>query len=109
MGANNTVRTLGGCVALAVCSTVLHTDLNRQLATFLTPKQIAAVLSSSAAIDELSDLEALQVRKAYGISYDTQCRALLAFAGLGVVAASGLWLTSKRLRTGMRDVRETRE
>ncbi|CZR45919.1 uncharacterized protein FPRO_14905 [Fusarium proliferatum ET1] len=61
MGANNTVRTLGGCVALAVCSTVLHTDLNRQLATFLTPKQIAAVLSSSAAIDELSDLEALQV------------------------------------------------
>ncbi|KAF5012107.1 hypothetical protein FDECE_1824 [Fusarium decemcellulare] len=60
MGANNTVRTLGGCVALAVCSTVLHTDLNRQLATFLTPKQIAAVLSSSAAIDELSDLEALE-------------------------------------------------
>ncbi|KAF5673620.1 major facilitator superfamily domain-containing protein [Fusarium circinatum] len=109
MGANNTVRTLGGCVALAVCSTVLHTGLNRQLATFLTPKQIAAVLSSSAAIDELSDSEALQVRKAYGISYDTQCRALLAFAGLGVVAASGLWLTSKKLRTRMRDVRETRE
>ncbi|KAF5535779.1 major facilitator superfamily domain-containing protein [Fusarium napiforme] len=109
MGANNTVRTLGGCVALAVCSTVLHTDLNRQLATFLTPKQIAAVLSSSAAIDGLSDLEALQVRKAYGISYDTQCRALLAFAGLGVVAASGLWLTSKKLRTRMRDLREIRE
>ncbi|KAF5980111.1 major facilitator superfamily domain-containing protein [Fusarium bulbicola] len=109
MGANNTVRTLGGCVALAVCSTVLHTDLNRQLATFLTPQQIAAVLSSSAAIDELSDSEALKVRKAYGVSYDTQCRALLAFAGLGVVAASGLWFTSKKLRIRMRDVRETRE
>ncbi|KAF5625330.1 major facilitator superfamily domain protein [Fusarium tjaetaba] len=60
MGANNTVRTLGGCVALAACSTVLHTDLNRQLATFLTPEQIAAVLSSSVAIDGLSDSEALQ-------------------------------------------------
>ncbi|KAF4468279.1 Major facilitator superfamily domain general substrate transporter [Fusarium albosuccineum] len=109
LGANNTVRTLGGCVALAVCSTVLHTDLNRQLATFLTPEQIAAVLSSSAAIGELSDSETLKVRKAYGTSYDTQCRALLAFAGLGVVAALGLWLTSGKLRARMREVREVHE
>ncbi|KAH8736187.1 major facilitator superfamily domain-containing protein [Ilyonectria robusta] len=98
MGANNTTRTLGGCVALSVCSTVLHTDLHSKLAAFLTPEQITAVLGSSAAFGNLSDSEALRVRQAYGASYDTQCRAMLAFAGLGFVSALCLGLASKRLR-----------
>ncbi|KAI1375798.1 putative MFS multidrug transporter [Hypoxylon crocopeplum] len=106
MGASNTVRTLGGCVALAICSTVLNTDLNSKLAAFLTPEQIAAVLSSSAAIGELSDSDVLQVRQAYGASYDMQCRALLAFGGLGFVAALCLGLVCKELRDKIQTLQE---
>ena len=53
------------------------------------------------AINQLSDSEALQVRQAYSASYDTQCRALLAFAGLGFVAALCLELASRRLKGGI--------
>ncbi|KAI2631943.1 putative MFS multidrug transporter [Hypoxylon sp. NC1633] len=106
MGASNTIRTLGGCVALAICSTVLNTDLKNKFATFLTPEQITAVLGSSAAIGQLSDSEALQVRQAYGESYDMQCRALLAFGGLSLVAALALGWASRRLIAKMGDSRE---
>ncbi|KPM45187.1 hypothetical protein AK830_g1403 [Neonectria ditissima] len=108
MGANNTSRTLGGCVALSICSTVLHTDLNSTLPDFLLPKQIADILSSSTAIDELSDSEALRVQQAYGASYNMQCKALLAFAGLGFVMALCLGLVSKKLRHKIKVVGEDR-
>ncbi|KAF4944297.1 hypothetical protein FGADI_12781 [Fusarium gaditjirri] len=52
-----------------------------------SPKQIADVLGSSAAIGGPGNLEALRVRQAYGASYNTQFRALLSFKGLGVVTA----------------------
>lgn len=98
MGASNTIRTLGGCVALAVCSTVLHADLKRTLGNFLTPEQASAVVRSSAAIENLSDSDALKVRQAYGASYDAQYRALLAFAGLGFAAGLCLGMMTNRLR-----------
>ncbi|KZF20982.1 putative MFS multidrug transporter [Xylona heveae TC161] len=106
IGANNTARTLGGCVGLAVCSTVLHADLGRFLRAFLNPSQIAAVLSASASISELSKSEASRVRQAYGESYGTQFRVLIAFAGLSFIGSLGLGIMWRRRGLQVRTVQE---
>jgi hypothetical protein len=101
MGANNTSRTLGGCVGLAVCSTVLHSDLKSSLAAFLSPSQVTAVLNSSDNLASLTESQGIQVKHAYSKSYNNQFRALLAFASVGMVAAIALgflrtWQVRKR-------------
>lgn len=95
MGANNTSRTLGGCVGLAVCSTVLHSDLKTSLAAFLSPSQVTAVLNSSENLG-LTAAQGLQVKQAYSTSYNNQFRALLAFAAVGMVSAIALGLLRTR-------------
>ncbi|KAH8701069.1 putative MFS multidrug transporter [Talaromyces proteolyticus] len=87
MGVNNTSRTLGGCVGLAVTSTVLHSQLKNLLNAFLNPSQVAALLSSSSSSSDLSPSEVVRVKHAYATSYNAQFRALLAFACVGLVSA----------------------
>ncbi|KAI9831665.1 MAG: hypothetical protein M1819_004731 [Sarea resinae] len=96
MGANNTARTLGGCVALAVCSAILHSELSSYLQAFLSPSQAAAVLSSTATISGLSASDTVKIQQAYGRSYNTQFRALIAFAGANIVGAVVLWVVRRR-------------
>ncbi|CRG90950.1 Multidrug resistance protein fnx1 [Talaromyces islandicus] len=95
MGANNTSRTLGGCVGLAVCSTVLHSNLKSLLAEFLKPDQVTAVIHSSATAG-LTKAQLVQVAEAYSKSYNNQFRALLAFAAVGMVSAVVLGILRTR-------------
>ncbi|RJE22912.1 Major Facilitator Superfamily [Aspergillus sclerotialis] len=92
MGANNTSRTLGGCVAVAVCSTILHSDLSSSLEDFLSPNKVEAVLSSTANTSGLSVSETTKMQQAYGQSYDTQFRALIAFAGVSFICSAIMWI-----------------
>lgn len=50
MGATNTARTLGGCVAVAMCSAILHADFKSHLKSFHFPSQIEAVPSSTSVV-----------------------------------------------------------
>lgn len=92
MGANNTSRTLGGCVGLAVTSAVTHSKLRNMLSAFLSPNQVSTVLDSSSTNSNngLSPSDLVQVRHAYAVSYGAQFRALLAFACVGTVSAVAL-------------------
>lgn len=90
MGAINTARTLGGCVAVAVCSAILHADLKSHLASFLSSSQIEAVLSSTSGSSALTPHDKIKLQRVYGTSYNTQFRALLAFAGLNLLATAVL-------------------
>lgn len=101
-GAQATLLVPWEAVAQGVCSTVLHTDLKRTLGTFLKPEQVAAVISSSAAIGNLSASNLVKVRQAYGASYNSQFQALSAFAGLASVAALCLGIIRNRLGDRMK-------
>ncbi|KUL85486.1 hypothetical protein ZTR_06792 [Talaromyces verruculosus] len=89
MGANNTSRTLGGCVGLAVTSAVTHSKLRNMLTAFLSPSQVSTVLDSSSTNSNngLSPSDLVRVRYAYAVSYGAQFRVLLAFACVGTVSA----------------------
>lgn len=97
MGAINTARTLGGCVAVAICSTILHGNLSSSLQDFLSPDQVEAVLGSTANTGELSASDTTRVQQAYGQSYDTQFRALIAFAGASFISSVMLWVVQYKL------------
>ncbi|CAI7588997.1 unnamed protein product [Penicillium discolor] len=71
MGATNTARTLGGCVAVAICSAILHVDLKSHLKLFLSPNQIEAVLSSTSGVSTLTGQDKIQLQRVYGKSYNT--------------------------------------
>lgn len=92
MGANNTSRTLGGCVGLAVTSAVTHSKLRNMLSAFLSPSQVSTVLNSSSTNSNngLSPSDLVRVRYAYAVSYGAQFQALLAFACVGTVSAVAL-------------------
>ncbi|KGO37543.1 Major facilitator superfamily domain, general substrate transporter [Penicillium expansum] len=96
MGATNTARTLGGCVAVAICSAILHADLKSHLNSFLSPSQIEAVLSSTSGGSTLTAHDKIKLQQVYGASYNTQFRALLAFAGLNLLSAAVLLFDRRR-------------
>lgn len=96
MGATNTARTLGGCVAVAICSAILHADLKSHLNSFLSPSQIEAVLSSTSGGSTLTAHDKIKLQQVYGASYNTQFRALLAFAGLNLFSAAVLLFDRRR-------------
>jgi hypothetical protein len=91
------VRTLGGCVAVAICSAVHREYLNDRLSSFLSPTQIAAVLKSSGYIAQLPENTRNRIGKSFGGSYNKQFQVMLAFAGLNVVVTVILALIRKRL------------
>ncbi|KAJ5598311.1 Major facilitator superfamily domain general substrate transporter [Penicillium hordei] len=84
MGATNTARALGCCVAVAIISVILHADMKSHLTSFLSPSQIVAVLSSTSGTSFLNGQDKIQLQRIYGTSYNAQFRALLAFAGLNL-------------------------
>ncbi|TQV96693.1 MFS multidrug transporter [Cordyceps javanica] len=90
MGANNTARTLGGCVAVAISSSILHADLVPSLRSFLSPNQVEAILTSTLGGPELTWSEKIKVQEAYGKCYNMQFRALIAFAGANLICCLAL-------------------
>ncbi|KAI1770464.1 putative MFS multidrug transporter [Hypoxylon cercidicola] len=97
MGVGNMGRTLGGCIGLAICGSILQSKLNGELPKFLDPQQIAAISASSGAAAEILTPEQLvQVGRVYGNGFNLEFKGLIAFAGLSVITAVLLWFSHMR-------------
>ncbi|XDG01194.1 hypothetical protein ABKA04_000809 [Annulohypoxylon sp. FPYF3050] len=97
MGVGNMGRTLGGCIGLAICGSVLQSELNKQLPEFLTPEQIQAISASSgSAAQMLTPEQLVRVGRVYGDGFDLEFKALIAFAGLSAITAILLWFSHTR-------------
>ncbi|KAI0382787.1 putative MFS multidrug transporter [Hypomontagnella monticulosa] len=97
MGVGNMGRTLGGCIGLAICTSLLQSELNRELPKFLEPQQIAAISASSgSAAEVLTPGQLVQVGQVYGDGFNLEFKALIAFAGLSVITATLLWFSHMR-------------
>lgn len=96
-GALNMVRTLGGCVAVAICSAIQREFLSNRLSAFLSPAQITAVQKSSAYVAQLPDETKSRIGIIFGDSYNRQFRIMLVFTGLNLVVAIILAVVRKRM------------
>ncbi|PWY74483.1 MFS general substrate transporter [Aspergillus sclerotioniger CBS 115572] len=76
IGANNMVRTLGGCIGLAICSSVSRSELDAGLGTFLSEAQIKALSQSTASLSLLPGAEEQRVRSVYGGSFNEEIPGL---------------------------------
>lgn len=95
-GALNMFRTLGGCVAVAVCSAVHREHLNGKLPALLSPEQIAATHASGAFIARLPQAQRDSVAAVFGESYNRQFQVMLAFNGLNVIVIAALCILRKK-------------
>jgi hypothetical protein len=95
-GALNMARTLGGCIAIAVCSALHHSVLRSKLPAFLTPQQITAVEETSAYIAKMPADVKEEISRVFGRSYNKQFQIMLAFALLNVAVSCALALVRKR-------------
>lgn len=96
-GALNMMRTLGGCVAVAICTAVHREYTTDRLAEFLQPEQIAAVQTSSVALAQMPETLKNEIAAIFGASYNRQFLIMLAFTGLNVVVTVLLALVRKRM------------
>jgi MFS family permease len=96
-GALNMMRTLGGCVAVAICTAVHRQYTADRLTTYLSPEQIAAVQTSSAALAQMSETLRNNVGEIFGGSYNRQFLVMLAFTGLNLFVTVLLAVVRKRL------------
>jgi hypothetical protein len=90
------VRTLGGCVAVAICSAIHRGYLNDRLSDVLNPEQITMVLSSSSLIAQLPENVRDRIGIVFGNSYNRQFQVMIAFAGLNVFVAIILAVVRRR-------------
>jgi hypothetical protein len=95
-GALNMARTLGGCVAIAVCSALHHSVLRSKLPAFLTSAQIKAVEETSAYIAKMPADVKEEIGRVFGRSYNRQFEVMLGFACLNVLVAVALALVRKK-------------
>ena len=95
-GALNMARTLGGCIAIAVCSALHHSVLRSKLPAFLTSDQIKAVEETSAYIAKMPADVKEDIGRVFGKSYNRQFQVMLGFACLNVVVAFALALVRKK-------------
>lgn len=91
------VRTLGGCVAVAICSAIHREHLHDRLSSFLSTRQIAAVLKSSSYVAQLPEQTRYRIGNSFGGSYNKQFQIMLAFAGLNVIVTILLAFVRQRM------------
>lgn len=96
-GALNMVRTLGGCVAIAICSAVHREYITHRLSGFLSPSQTSSLLKSSGYVAQLPMEARDRVGKIFGSSYNRQFQVMLAFSGLNVIVSIVLVLVRKKM------------
>ncbi len=95
-GALNMMRTLGGCVAVAICTAVHREYTSDKLTAYLAPEQIAAVQTSSAALAQLPEALNNEVARVFGGSYNLQFLIMLAFALLNLIVTVVLAAVRKK-------------
>lgn len=95
-GAPNMMRTLGGCVAVAICTAVHRQYTSKRLTTFLSPEQIKAVQTSSVALGIIPDTTKTKVARIFGESYNRQFLTMLAFTSLNLLVTVLLAIVRKK-------------
>ncbi|KAF2185136.1 MFS general substrate transporter [Zopfia rhizophila CBS 207.26] len=95
-GTLNMLRTLGGCIAVAICSALQHSSLRTQLPSFLSLQQVSAVEDSITAIMSLPPEAQRRVGEVFAKSYNKQYKVMLAFTLLNFLAAVTLGVVRKR-------------
>lgn len=88
MGVVTQIRTLGGTLGLAVCSTVLSSSLSGTLPKILKPEEIASIDDSIATIGTLDEGRREAVRLAFAEGYTQQVKALVGFCAVVVVVSA---------------------
>lgn len=97
MGVGNMGRTLGGCIGLAICGSLLQSELNKELPKFLSPQQIQAISASSGSAAQVLTVDQLaRVGRVYGDGFNLEFKGLIAFAGLSVITSVLLWFSHMR-------------
>jgi MFS family permease len=96
IGIMNMLRTLGGAIAVAICSALHHSYLKTNLGGFLNAEQIRAVEHSAAFIAQLPEEERAMLGRVFGKSYNRQFQVTLAFALLNVLVCVVLIVVRKR-------------
>ena len=96
-GALNMIRTLGGCVAVAICTAVHREYTTDRLATYLSPEQTAAVQTSSAALAQMPETLKNGIGEIFGGSYNRQFLIMLVFTVLKLFVTVLLAVVRKRL------------
>lgn len=96
-GALNMMRTLGGAVAVAICSAIHRGYLKDKLSGFLTPEQMAAVQTSSGSIAQLGGEMKQQIGTVFGGSYNRQFLIMLVFTNLNFIVAIILAVVRKKV------------
>lgn len=91
------VRTLGGCIAVAICSAINREHMHSQLSSFLSGTQIDAVLKSSGYIAQLPEQTRNRIGSSFGDSYNKQFQVMLAFVGLNILVTIALIVVRKRM------------
>jgi MFS family permease len=95
-GALNMMRTLGGCVAVAICAALHREYTSDRLKLYLSPEQIAAVQTSGVALARLPEAAKSNVAGVFGESYNRQFLIMTAFTGFNVLMAILLAIVRKR-------------
>ncbi|KAF2684683.1 MFS general substrate transporter [Lentithecium fluviatile CBS 122367] len=96
IGIMNMLRTLGGAIAVAICSALHHSVLHDDLKGFLDPEQIAAVEKSAAFIAQLPEQNRDMLGRTFGKSYNRQFQVTLAFSLLSVLVVVALIIVRKK-------------
>ncbi|KAI9832018.1 MAG: hypothetical protein M1819_004562 [Sarea resinae] len=82
------LRTLGGCIGVAVCAALLHNSLPKKL-DFLPPQEVSGLLHSAVRPSNLSEDDANRVREAFSYAYDQQMWVMAIPAALSFVVGLG--------------------
>jgi hypothetical protein len=96
-GVLNMWRTLGGCVAIAICSALHHSSLSSKLPAFLTAEQISLVQDSNEYVAQLPVDVQKELGLVFGHSYNRQFQAILAFAAFNFLVTIALAIVRKRM------------
>ncbi|KAF2441244.1 MFS general substrate transporter [Karstenula rhodostoma CBS 690.94] len=95
-GILNMLRTLGGAVAVAICSTLHNSVLRDDLSVFLNAEQVAGVKASGAFIARLPEQARIELGRVFGRSYNKQFKVIMAFALLNFLVAIALAVVRKK-------------
>lgn len=94
-GVTNTARTMGGCIAVSICTALLHNSMDTGLAHILSRAQLSAIKESLATMNDLDGEIMSGVMRVFGDAYNRQFRVLITFALCNVLVAGLLVLAGE--------------
>ncbi|KAF4921693.1 Efflux pump dotC [Colletotrichum viniferum] len=109
MGAYNTIRTMGGCIAISVCSAILHSEMPKQLDSLPEDVMRSLLASPTTVLPQLEKPVALMVRKTYNDVYRLQLIAVTVFAAAMLVFSVPPLFLSARSMASEKNGEESRE